>query len=132
MPATSVGQILAKVGMTGKIQVASNHPFMKRMDKNFTSVMNFLTENIMHLVRWPFSSLFFYNMQKHGGMLRILPSGGDSYVDVAPTANRLLFFWSDRRNPHEVHPAHRTRYDFFSLSKYKILFNRPARQHKLH
>ena len=113
MPATSVGQILAKMGMTGKHLGSIKPSFMKTMDKHFTSVMNFLTENIMHLVRWPFSSLFVYNMQKHGGMLRILPSGGDSYVDVAPTANRLLFFWSDRRNPHEVHPAHRTRYDFF-------------------
>lgn len=24
--------------------------------------------------------------------------------------DRILFFWSDRRNPHEVQPAHRTRY----------------------
>lgn len=31
-------------------------------------------------------------------------------VDIAPQFDRILFFWSDRRNPHEVQPAHRTRY----------------------
>ena len=54
--------------------------------------------------------LFTSILQENGGILRILPSESKSYVDVAPTANRLLFFWSDKRNPHEVHPAHRTRY----------------------
>ena len=54
--------------------------------------------------------LFTSILQENGGILRILPSESTSYVDVAPTANRLLFFWSDKRNPHEVHPAHRTRY----------------------
>lgn len=44
-----------------------------------------------------------------GGLLRIFPANTDDYVDVAPVANRLLFFWSDRRNPHEVQPAFKTR-----------------------
>ncbi|WAR18974.1 EGLN1-like protein [Mya arenaria] len=51
-----------------------------------------------------------WDVEKDGGVLRILPAGSDDYVDVAPLANRMLFFWSDGRNPHEVHPAYRTRY----------------------
>ena len=49
-------------------------------------------------------------LQKDGGFLRIFPESkpGD-YIDIAPEANRLLFFWSDGRNPHEVHPTYRTR-----------------------
>lgn len=31
-------------------------------------------------------------------------------MDIEPVFDRILFFWSDRRNPHEVQPAHRTRY----------------------
>ncbi|KAH3855019.1 hypothetical protein DPMN_097578 [Dreissena polymorpha] len=51
-----------------------------------------------------------WNVQEDGGLLRIFPANTDDYVDVAPVANRLLFFWSDRRNPHEVQPAFKTRY----------------------
>nr|WNL52995.1 prolyl 4-hydroxylase 2B [Sinonovacula constricta] len=51
-----------------------------------------------------------WDAQKDGGVLRVLPSNAPTYVDVAPVANRLLFFWSDRRNPHEVQPAFKTRY----------------------
>lgn len=31
-------------------------------------------------------------------------------ADIEPKFDRLIFFWSDIRNPHEVQPAHRTRY----------------------
>lgn len=31
-------------------------------------------------------------------------------ADIEPLFDRLLFFWSDRRNPHEVQPAYKTRY----------------------
>lgn len=31
-------------------------------------------------------------------------------ADIEPVFDRLLFFWSDRRNPHEVQPAYQTRY----------------------
>ena len=53
---------------------------------------------------------FFYNIwQVNGGILRLYPHGGDLYVDIEPILDRLFLFWSDRRNPHEVLPAHTTR-----------------------
>ena len=44
-----------------------------------------------------------------GGKLRIYREGGDN-IDVEPFLNRLLMFWADVRNPHEVLPAYFTRY----------------------
>ncbi|XP_058522309.1 prolyl hydroxylase EGLN3 isoform X2 [Ochotona princeps] len=46
----------------------------------------------------------------HGGILRIFPEGKSFVADVEPIFDRLLFFWSDRRNPHEVQPSYATRY----------------------
>jgi len=43
-----------------------------------------------------------------GGKLRIYREEG--HIDVEPVLNRLLMFWSDKRNPHEVLPAYCTRY----------------------
>ncbi|XP_053688048.1 rho GTPase-activating protein gacZ [Sabethes cyaneus] len=52
-----------------------------------------------------------WDVQKSGGLLRIFPEGcHDRVADIEPVFDRILFFWSDRRNPHEVQPAHRTRY----------------------
>ncbi|XP_060062881.1 egl nine homolog 1-like [Ylistrum balloti] len=51
-----------------------------------------------------------WNVQTDGGLLRIFPRGSEDHVDIPPVFNRLLFFWSDGRNPHEVQPAYRTRY----------------------
>ena len=50
--------------------------------------------------------------QKHGGLLRIFPDQLPSIAvaDIEPKFDRLLFFWSDRRNPHEVQPSYRKRY----------------------
>ncbi|XP_019512310.1 PREDICTED: egl nine homolog 3 [Hipposideros armiger] len=48
--------------------------------------------------------------QLHGGVLRIFPEGKSFVADVEPIFDRLLFFWSDRRNPHEVQPSYATRY----------------------
>lgn len=45
----------------------------------------------------------------NGGTLRIFPKN-QPVLDIAPQFNRIIFFWSDRRNPHSVEPAHRTRY----------------------
>lgn len=41
---------------------------------------------------------------------RIRPTPGTTVADIEPKFDRLIFFWSDKRNPHEVQPAHRTRY----------------------
>uniref|UniRef100_A0A8C4QVY2 hypoxia-inducible factor-proline dioxygenase n=1 Tax=Eptatretus burgeri TaxID=7764 RepID=A0A8C4QVY2_EPTBU len=46
---------------------------------------------------------------KDGGVLRIFPEGREQYADIEPKFDRLLLFWSDRRNPHEVRPAFSTR-----------------------
>lgn len=46
--------------------------------------------------------------EDNGGKLRIYRENG--HVDVEPVLNRLLMFWSDGRNPHEVLPAYCTRY----------------------
>lgn len=51
-----------------------------------------------------------WDAKEHGGLLRIFPEGKAQFADIEPKFDRLLFFWSDRRNPHEVQPAHATRY----------------------
>ncbi|XP_028677449.1 egl nine homolog 3 isoform X2 [Erpetoichthys calabaricus] len=51
-----------------------------------------------------------WNAKEHGGVLRIFPEGKSYIADVEPIFDRLLFFWSDRRNPHEVQPSYSTRY----------------------
>uniref|UniRef100_UPI00358E2C39 egl nine homolog 1 isoform X2 n=1 Tax=Myxine glutinosa TaxID=7769 RepID=UPI00358E2C39 len=51
-----------------------------------------------------------WNTKAKGGLLRIFPEGKSQYADVEPKFDRLLFFWSDRRNPHEVQPAYDARY----------------------
>ncbi|KAK3585220.1 hypothetical protein CHS0354_027515 [Potamilus streckersoni] len=51
-----------------------------------------------------------WNVMADGGLLRIFPEGQNRVANVEPKFDRLLFFWSDRRNPHEVQPAYRTRY----------------------
>ncbi|XP_017796790.1 PREDICTED: egl nine homolog 1 isoform X2 [Habropoda laboriosa] len=52
-----------------------------------------------------------WDIKKNGGLLRIFPEGWrDQVADIEPLFDRILFFWSDRRNPHEVQPAYKTRY----------------------
>ncbi|XP_051503135.1 prolyl hydroxylase EGLN3-like isoform X3 [Myxocyprinus asiaticus] len=51
-----------------------------------------------------------WNAKEHGGILRIFPEGKSYVADVEPLFDRLLLFWSDRRNPHEVQPSYATRY----------------------
>uniref|UniRef100_A0A3P8YM28 hypoxia-inducible factor-proline dioxygenase n=1 Tax=Esox lucius TaxID=8010 RepID=A0A3P8YM28_ESOLU len=51
-----------------------------------------------------------WDAKKHGGLLRIFPEGKAQFADIEPKFDRLLFFWSDRRNPHEVQPSYHTRY----------------------
>ncbi|KAM9461660.1 prolyl hydroxylase EGLN3-like isoform 1-T1 [Clarias gariepinus] len=51
-----------------------------------------------------------WNAKEHGGVLRIFPDGKAQFADIEPLFDRLVFFWSDRRNPHEVQPSYSTRY----------------------
>ncbi|XP_029585593.1 prolyl hydroxylase EGLN3 [Salmo trutta] len=51
-----------------------------------------------------------WKAEEHGGILRIFPEGKSYVADVEPLFDRLLFFWSDRRNPHAVLPSYATRY----------------------
>ncbi|XP_012867698.1 PREDICTED: LOW QUALITY PROTEIN: egl nine homolog 3 [Dipodomys ordii] len=79
--------------------------------------INFLLSLIDRLVLYCGSRLGKYYVkerskcpQLHGGILRIFPEGKSFIADVEPIFDRLLFFWSDRRNPHEVQPSYATRY----------------------
>uniref|UniRef100_A0A8C5FF46 hypoxia-inducible factor-proline dioxygenase n=2 Tax=Gadus morhua TaxID=8049 RepID=A0A8C5FF46_GADMO len=51
-----------------------------------------------------------WDVQQHGGLLQIYPEGHNVVANIEPLFDRLLIFWSDRRNPHEVKPAYATRY----------------------
>ncbi|KAJ0173789.1 hypothetical protein K1T71_010938 [Dendrolimus kikuchii] len=47
---------------------------------------------------------------RHNNLELVFPEGTNQVADIAPIFDRMLFFWSDRRNPHEVQPAYGTRY----------------------
>lgn len=51
-----------------------------------------------------------WDILKDGGVLRIYPEGQSRIASIEPKFDRLLFFWSDRRNPHEVMPSFNSRY----------------------
>jgi hypoxia-inducible factor (prolyl hydroxylase) len=49
--------------------------------------------------------------QETGGLLRIFPQNwSNKVVDIEPIPDRMVFFWSDRRNPHQVQPSFAMRY----------------------
>jgi len=49
--------------------------------------------------------------KEYGGTLMIYPSKPvGAIANVDPIFDRVIFFWSDRRNPHEVLPAYKRRY----------------------
>lgn len=50
-----------------------------------------------------------WKLSEHGGTLRLYPETSLVPMDIDPQADRLVFFWSDRRNPHEVLPVFRPR-----------------------
>ncbi|XP_031634044.1 egl nine homolog 3 [Contarinia nasturtii] len=60
------------------------------------------------------TAIYYLNLHwdalRSGGSLRIFPEHGMGVADIEPKFDRIIFFWSDRRNPHEVQPSHRTRY----------------------
>ncbi|KAI6237792.1 Oxoglutarate iron-dependent oxygenase domain containing protein [Aphelenchoides besseyi] len=49
-------------------------------------------------------------LSEDGGTLRLYPETSHVPMDIDPQADRLVFFWSDHRNPHEVLPVFRHRY----------------------
>ncbi|XP_053122771.1 prolyl hydroxylase EGLN2 isoform X2 [Hemicordylus capensis] len=49
-----------------------------------------------------------WDSKVHGGILQIYPEGRPAVANIEPIFDRLLLFWSDRRNPHEVKPAYAT------------------------
>ncbi|KAM4696308.1 prolyl hydroxylase EGLN2 [Rhinophrynus dorsalis] len=51
-----------------------------------------------------------WDTKVHGGLLQIFPEGRSVVANIEPLFDRLLIFWSDRRNPHEVKPAYAMRY----------------------
>ncbi|KAF7663330.1 hypothetical protein LDENG_00211910 [Lucifuga dentata] len=51
-----------------------------------------------------------WDVKVQGGLLQIYPEGKNVVANIEPLFDRLLIFWSDRRNPHEVKPAFATRY----------------------
>uniref|UniRef100_A0A8C6CC58 hypoxia-inducible factor-proline dioxygenase n=1 Tax=Monodon monoceros TaxID=40151 RepID=A0A8C6CC58_MONMO len=51
-----------------------------------------------------------WDVKVHGGLLQMFPEGRPVVANIEPLFDRLLIFWSDRRNPHEVKPAHATKY----------------------
>lgn len=52
-----------------------------------------------------------WDVQTQGGLLRMFPLGQSTKVaNIEPLFDRMLFFWSDRRNPHEVLPAYAVRF----------------------
>ena len=59
-------------------------------------------------------AIYYLNLNRvsknNGGVLRIFPEQTKSVADIEPKFDCLIFFWSDKRNPHEVQPAHKTRY----------------------
>lgn len=59
------------------------------------------------------TTLYYLNpgwTEEKGGMLKLYPGGSEEAVKILPRLDRLLLFWSDRRNPHEVEPSHDVRY----------------------
>lgn len=51
-----------------------------------------------------------WSVKHEGGLLRMYPTGMNEVANIEPLFDRVLFFWSDRRNPHEVLPAYRDRF----------------------
>nr|XP_013098663.1 unnamed protein product [Stomoxys calcitrans] len=69
-----------------------------------------------------------WDYRNSGGVLRIFPEQTKSVADIEPKFDRLIFFWSDKRNPHEVQPAYRTRYAitvwYFDANEREAALNR--------
>ena len=68
-----------------------------------------------------------WDVKRDGGVLKMYPQmTHPRTANIAPLFDRALIFWSDERNPHEVMPAHRSRY---AVTVW--YFDREERQHAL-
>jgi hypoxia-inducible factor (prolyl hydroxylase) len=70
-----------------------------------------------------------WNVDRDGGLLRLFPQGDhltNKVANIEPIFDRLIFFWSDRRNPHEVQKAYNVR---FAITVW--YFNQEERQEAL-
>lgn len=63
-----------------------------------------------------------WDTKRDGGLLRMFPAGMNEIANIEPLFDRALFFWSDRRNPHEVLPAFKDR---FAITVWYIGDDRP-------
>ena len=70
-------------------------------------------QNIMNIFYGKATFLFMSNICLH------------SFFQVEPIFDRMIFFWSDRRNPHEVLPANRDRCIIIVLvlERKKVIFS---------
>ena len=50
-----------------------------------------------------------WDVKTHGGQLCIFPQNCQQVADVEPKLDRLVIFWSERRNPQEVQLCFRNR-----------------------
>lgn len=70
-----------------------------------------------------------WQVDRDGGLLRLFPQGDhltNKVANIEPIFDRLIFFWSDRRNPHEVQKAYNVR---FAITVW--YFNHEERQEAL-
>ena len=49
---------------------------------------------------------FLFTHKVSGGKLRMYPELEGREIFIDPILDRLLLFWSDRRNPHQVEPSY--------------------------
>lgn len=76
-----------------------------------------------------------WDVEKHGGLLRMFPtSHKDEIANIEPIFDRMLFFWSDRRNPHEVLPSYAVRFAitvwYFNSDERELALIRSSLQQK--
>ncbi|XP_017952293.2 egl nine homolog 2 isoform X3 [Xenopus tropicalis] len=78
--------------------------------ENIGALMSKIDEVIMHCNGKMENYVINGRTKVHGGLLQIFPEGRSVVANIEPLFDRLLIFWSDRRNPHEVKPAFAMRY----------------------
>ena len=80
-------------------------------DGRCITVIYYLNRNwVPEVMLYLYVSVYTLYFQKDGGCLKIYSTCVEGVVaQVNPVFDRIIFFWSDRRNPHEVLPAFKER-----------------------